>query len=99
MTELPLSVTIAEIDEQRRLGWPDFHPEAFCHRCGGKNVPSWFVDSDRFNMALGPPAEHEYNGIVCPGCFVELHERATGMRTTWKLVPDPTTPFRWRDDA
>ena len=90
-----LSVTIAEMDEQRRLGWPDFHPEEFCHRCGGKNVRSWWVDSDRFNAALGHPNEHPYNGIVCPGCFVELHEMATGMQTTWKLVPDPQSAFHW----
>jgi hypothetical protein len=82
-----LSVTIAEIDEQRRLGWPDFHPEDYCHRCGGINVPSWSVDSDRFNAALGPYLEQPYNGIVCPGCFARLHEAATGLTVTWQLVP------------
>ena len=89
------SVTLEEIDRQRELGWPDFHPEDYCHRCGGRNVPSWYVDSDRFNMAFGPPNEHPYNGIVCPGCFVDAHEEATGMRCTWELRPSPTTPFQW----
>lgn len=92
----PHSVTLDEIDAQRALGWPDFHPEEYCHRCGGKNVWSWHVDSDRFNTAMGPPAEHQWNGIVCPGCFVELHEAATGMRCSWTLVP--YTPFRWIED-
>lgn len=87
------SVKLSEIDEQRALGWPDFHPEDYCHRCGGRN-PSWWVDSDRFNMAFGPPEQHPYQGIVCPGCFVEAHEKATGLHCTWMLVPDPTTPFR-----
>ena len=87
------SVTIEEIDEQRRKGWVDFHPEDYCHRCGGRN-PSWSVDSDRFNAAFGPPSEHPYQGIVCPGCFVEAHEAATGLTCSWELVP--ATPFRER---
>ncbi len=86
------SVTLAEIDAQRAEGWPDFHPEDYCHRCGGRNVGSWFVDSDRFDAAFGSPSEHPYQGIVCPGCFVEAHEQATGLRCTWKL--EPATPFR-----
>lgn len=94
-----LSVSIEEIDAQREMGWPNFHPEKYCHRCGGMNVSSWYVDSDRFNAALGHPNDHEYNGIVCPGCFVQLHEEATGMHTTWKLIPDPGTPFRWTPKA
>ncbi len=100
MTAMDRAVTPAEIQEQRAKGWTDFHPEEHCHRCGGVNVPSWWVDSDRFNLAMGPPTEHLWNGIVCPGCFVVLHEQATGLTVTWKLVPDPRIPFRWRlDDA
>lgn len=91
------SVTIEEIDRQRSLGWPDFHPEDYCHRCGGKNPTSWFVDSDRWNIAFGPPDQHPYNGIVCPGCFVLLHEKATGMWTTWKLQVEAGV-FRWMGD-
>jgi hypothetical protein len=95
---LPLHVTIEEIDAQRAAGWPDFHPEDFCHRCGGKN-PTWFIDSDRFNMAMGPTERHLWNGIICPGCFVDLHEAATGMHTVWTLTPWPQTPFRWIEDS
>jgi hypothetical protein len=100
--DLPASVTLAQIDEQRALGWPDFHPEHFCHRCGGRNL-SWWVDSDRFNAAFG--TTHPYNGFVCPGCFADAHEKATGLTTTWMLVPDPTVHFqpthpdRWWLDA
>lgn len=88
----PKSVPVEEIARQRERGWPDFHPEDYCHRCGGRNVASWFVDSDRFNAAMGAPEDHQWNGIICPGCFVELHEQATGLMATWKLAPD--TPFR-----
>ena len=83
---MKLSVTIDEIDAQRALGWPDFHPEDFCHRCGAIN-PSWSVDSDRFNAALGTYGTHRWNGIVCVGCFVQLHEAATGLSCSWQLTP------------
>lgn len=73
------------------------HPEEYCHRCGGRNVPSWSVDSDRWNMATGEGTFRDV--IMCPGCFVSLHENATGMRTSWMLVPDPKTSFRWMDKA
>lgn len=87
----PPSVTLEQIAEQRAKGWPDFHPEDYCHRCGGRNC-SWFVDSDRFNAAMGPFGEHRWNGIVCTGCFVALHAEATGLTATWELVP--ATQFR-----
>jgi hypothetical protein len=70
----------------------DAHPEDRCHRCGGQNVPSWSVDSDRWNMGTADTELRE--AILCPGCFVVLHEEMTGMRTSWKLVPDPMTSFR-----
>lgn len=85
---------VAHIDMQRAKGWPDFHPEEICHRCGGVNVPSWWVESDRFNLAMGPPIEHQWQGIVCPGCFVQLHEAATGLSCTWTLRPDRLGTFR-----
>ena len=70
------------------------HPESFCHRCGGKNIMSWSVDSDRWNLAL--TAVEAPGGILCPACFVEGHEAATGLVTTWKLVPDrPFTHGTW----
>lgn len=89
-----LSIELWEIDQQRDLGWPDFHPEEYCHRCGGINL-TWYVDSDRFNTAMGGADNNmRWNGIICPGCFVQLHEEATGMYASWKLVPDM---FRWPD--
>jgi hypothetical protein len=92
----PVHVPLEAIDLQRSLGWPDFHPEDYCHRCGAPN-PSWSVDGDRFVAAMGPPDEHQWNGIICVGCFVRLHEDATGLTCSWELRP--ATPFRWLDVA
>lgn len=86
-SDVPRAIDPVEITRQRELGWPDFHPETYCHRCGGVNVPSWHVDPDLFAMAF-PDTAHL---IVCPGCFVVAHQQATGLMSSWKLVPD--TPF------
>lgn len=85
------TVTTQELAKQRDQGWPDFHPEDFCHRCGMGNI-SWSIDSDRFNLAMGNHDRHEWNGIICILCFVELFQEATGLTCTWSLVPG--TPFR-----
>lgn len=69
---------------------PD-HPEAKCDQCGGPNIV-WWVDSDRFNAAT----ERLPNGkghIICPICFVRLHEQDTGMKAVWRLVPESFTPI------
>jgi hypothetical protein len=65
-------ITQAELDSQRRKGWPDFHPEDFCHRCGGPNI-SWSVDSEAWNSVMRPVCETgRWSEIICPICFVEL---------------------------
>lgn len=76
-------VTLSEIEQQRQKGWPDFHPEDYCHDCGARNLTSWYVDSDRFNLAMGSD-----RGIVCPQCFVTGWEQQTGLRAVWRLVPE-----------
>ncbi len=89
--EFRLSVHPDEIKEQRKLGWAEFHPETFCHRCGGKNVRSWFVAHEYFNSAveaLGLTSA----AIICPGCFVVGHELTSGLWCTWELVP--YSPFK-----
>lgn len=68
--------------------------ESPCDRCGGNN-PSWFVESDRFNMAVEALGLTKAV-IICPGCFVEGHELATGMTASWTLVP--ASPFRWKPE-
>ncbi len=86
-------VTVEEIDRQRYLGWPDIHPETYCHRCARSN-PVWSIDSDRWNTAVG--LKHRAM-ILCPPCFIEFHEATTGMRCSWTLVPN--TQFKWIEDG
>lgn len=82
----PPETTPAEIREQRDAGWPDIHPEDFCHRCGQRN-PQWYVDT-RAAWLAGTTAYATATGregILCPTCFVELWSDAHGpgwiMRT------------------
>lgn len=79
---------IAENEYQREwdAGWPNIHPEDYCQRCGNRNAGSWSVDSDRFNAAMEAIGLRS-TSIVCPSCFVEGHEKATGLKCTWQLVP------------
>ena len=59
--------TTDEINAQRDAGWPDFHPEDYCHRCGRPNG-NWFID-------LGEPEWYAVTGgigIVCPSCFMAM---------------------------
>jgi hypothetical protein len=73
-------------DDQKGLKYD----EGQCERCGGRN-PVWYVDSDRYNMAVNR------SETVCPSCFVAAHEVATGMTTLWELRP--SAPFRWLEAA
>ena len=80
---------LAAIGEQRRTGWPDFHPEDFCHRCGHPNL-SWFVAGPLWHEAWSQ-VEPDIQSVLCPQCFGELWERATGLRITWEMRPDVAT--------
>lgn len=78
-----------EIARQRELGWPDFHPEDFCHRCGRRN-PIWWTASEPWKTATaGRAKETGKEGIFCPSCFCDLHEQQTGRRQIWELALDP----------
>jgi hypothetical protein len=61
--------------------------EDTCQRCGGNNIWSWNVPSDRFNVAMKALGLTSA-AMVCVTCFVDGHELATGMRTVWTLQPD-----------
>lgn len=87
-----VSVTIDEIEEQRAKGWPDFHPEHFCHRCGGRNV-TWWIDSTAWNPIMrpeGPEARWRWNEIICIACYVELFDIQFPL-TGFRLDIDPDT--------
>jgi hypothetical protein len=78
------AVTPDTIVAQRAAGWPDFHPEDFCHRCGRRN-PCWSASRAAWAVARG---DDHGGGIVCPSCFIELHEAATGAKVNWGLTVD-----------
>jgi len=69
-----------EIVEQRKLGWPDFHPEDYCHQCGRQNVHSWH--SPEWVQLTGSHA-----GILCPVCFCALDPNAIWVVTRF-VEPD-----------
>lgn len=60
--------------------------ERFCHRCKARNIDSWFVASERWREA-----GFQDNEIVCPQCFTQAWEKATGKLVTWELSIDPLT--------
>ena len=71
-------MTPEEIVRQRSLGWPDFHPEDYCHRCGRPNclwhAPEW------------PAIVGSHAGILCPVCFADLVPRCTWK---WTRITPP----------
>lgn len=84
----PLSVTLTDIVDQRATGWPDWHPEDYCHRCGHENV-SWWTARETWDPVMrdGDPAGWgPWEEIVCIPCFIELAE-LTGPRS-WRIVRD-----------
>jgi len=82
LIQLTKEARCRQIEKQRAMGWPDFHPETYCHRCGRPNIPSWSVDSALWNQAAEP---HE---ILCPICFVTAYEERTGLKDVihWRLI-------------
>lgn len=85
------AVTPADIEEQRRLNWRDFHPEKYCHRCGRRNVHSWSAPSPLWNAVLRDPVTGgDRWGILCPPCFAELAEESIlpAKRTHWYFQPE-----------
>lgn len=82
------SVTPAEIVRQRQLGWPDFHPEDFCHICGHRN-PIWSAPAEDWSTVIDG-----HGGIFCPSCWVTLYESVVGHRVGWWLTPDDAVIYR-----
>lgn len=71
------------IKRQRASGWPDIHPEDYCHRCGNRNAGSWHADSSLWRVALEGLGCEET--ILCPSCFVEGVEKAMGPGAHWEM--------------
>lgn len=81
------SVDPKEIERQRELGWPDMHPEDFCHRCGVRN-PNWYASQEDWLDATMKWAEETgREGICCPFCFLQMFEEAVGERVILEVKP------------
>jgi hypothetical protein len=87
----PARVTPEYIVAQRELGWPDIHPEDYCHICGSSN-PLWVTDRATWLTATAQWAtETGREGICCPSCFARMHATATGDAVIWTLSTPPTS--------
>ena len=88
-------VSLDYINEQRAAGWPDMHPEDYCHRCGDKNI-SWWIDPAVWNPIMrpnGPDAPWLWNEIICPQCFTEMFEKRY-PDAIWQLSLSPSRGAR-----
>lgn len=84
----PKRMTQQDLDRQRALGWVEFHPEDYCHRCGNPNCV-WWVDSAVWNAVMRRiDGSDRWSGIVCPSCFLEL---AGGLSVEIRVNPDTKT--------
>lgn len=79
------AINPATILEQREAGWPDIHPEDYCHKCGTRNM-LWFACRDDWLTATTAWAEETgREGICCPQCFADMHKEATGVDIIWEI--------------
>ena len=71
--------------EVERLKGNQDHPEHYCHRCGGRNMYSWNVDSEIWNdlVRSNPGLEDKWGGIICPSCLDELDREKYGTYSVW----------------
>lgn len=82
-----MSVTAEYIAGQREAGWPDIHPEDYCHKCGTRNM-LWVASREDWLAATSAWAtETGREGICCPQCFAEMHEEQADGRVVWVLTP------------
>lgn len=72
--------TPATIAAQRAAGWPEWHPEDYCHRCGGTNPP-WVTDAHLWTVGAG------LYDILCITCWVDAYQAATGETVCLRVVP------------
>lgn len=80
-----MKVTPKYIADQRERGWPDVHPEDYCHFCGEAN-PTWCTDRETWLAATAAWAKKTgREGILCPNCFTAMHRAATGATPVWRL--------------
>lgn len=82
------------IVEQRESGWPDIHPEDYCHMCGREN-PLWYAERDAWQQATKKWSEITgQEGICCPTCFLKMFSDVMPgnwiMKITLERLDKPT---------
>lgn len=86
----PIRITQALLNEQRTLGWPDWHPEDYCHRCFETNV-SWYVDTPEWTDVMrggDPDGWGRWQEIICIPCFIALADAHYGNGQAWTMARD-----------
>jgi len=85
----PMTHDARWVAEQRSAGWPDMHPEDFCHKCGTRNM-SWATATrdDWLTATSAWAAETGREGICCPQCFADMYDDQTGQKACWILTRD-----------
>lgn len=71
-----------------RTSDPDIHPEAFCHRCRGRNVV-WLAEDNLWNDVMRDGSidgQWKWNEIICPICFIELAREKGYKRRTFATI-------------
>lgn len=82
------------IKKQRSLGWPDIHPEDYCHICGQANE-IWYVDHNIWQIVTAEwQAETGREGICCMPCFCDMMKEKAGQQVAVELRIDTEYLFR-----
>lgn len=81
----PPRIDPAYIQEQREQGWPDIHPEDYCHLCGVWN-PGWHYDGDWSKLVQRYQEETGREGILCPVCAIWIGQGAETTGGFWKVL-------------
>lgn len=82
------------IKEQRVLGWPDIHPEDYCHICGQANE-IWYIDHNVWHIVTADwQTETGREGICCMSCFCDIMKEKAGQQVAVELRIDAEYLFR-----
>lgn len=91
----PLFVSPDFILAQREAGWPDIHPEDYCHKCGVRNT-SWFARREQWLCATAAWAEQTgREGICCIACFAEMFTEATSEKVFCEVILHEVRSRSW----
>lgn len=75
------------IKQQRERGWPDMHPEDYCHRCGKPNKSWCAYPLDVWqDGARAWSAETGREGICCIDCFTTMYAENSDTRPYWMIT-------------